>query len=241
MQPSTLPNGRPASPDTTAGEHYRVIRSQLVDMAAHMSPDQAAAEVPALPGWSVQDTYAHITGISADILAGVPGNPHDPGWTAGHLSTRRGHSLAEICEEWEANGPGVEAALDDPARRRSVSAVLDAFHHGHDIRGALGRTEERHTPQAAFATALTIKIRSGPWAEAGNPPIEFATGSGGWRLGAPDAAPVAALSTSDFELSRLLIGRRSRAQMLAAGWSGDPEPIVDLLPAFGPPVTDLTE
>jgi len=31
------------------------------------------------------------------------------------------------------------------------------------------------------------------------------------------------------------------AQMLAAGWSGDPEPIVDLLPTFGPPVTDLTE
>ena len=52
---------------------------------------------------------------------------------------------------------------------------------------------------------------------------------------------MAALATSDFELARILIGRRSRAQMLAAGWTGDPEPVVDLLPVFGPPVTDLTE
>lgn len=226
---------------TTAGEHYRVIRTQLVDMAAGLTPEQAAAEVPALPGWSVQDTYAHMTGISADILAGVRGNPHDPGWTAGHLSARRGNTLAEVCAEWSANGPGVEAVLDDPAGQGSISAVLDVFHHGHDIRGALGRTEERDTPQAAFATALTAKLKSGPWAEAGHPPIELATGSGSWRLGEPDGKPAAALSTSDFELSRLLIGRRSRAQMLAAGWSGDPEQIVDLLPAFGPPVTDLTE
>lgn len=226
---------------TTAGQHYRVIRIQLTELAAGLSADQAAAPVPALPGWSVRDTYAHLAGIGADILAGTPGDPHDAAWTAGHLAARRDRSLAEICAEWTADAPRAEAILDDPAGRRAVFAVFDVFHHAHDIRGALGRREERDTPEAAFVAAVMTKLLRGGWAEAGRPPIELSTGSGRWRLGDPDGEPVAALATSDFELARILIGRRSRAQMLAAGWTGDPEPVVDLLPVFGPPVTDLTE
>jgi uncharacterized protein (TIGR03083 family) len=226
---------------TTAGEHYRVIRTQLTELAADLTPEQAATPVPALPGWSVQDAYAHVTGISADILAGTAAQPHSAEWTAGHLAARRGRSLAEIVREWTANGPGTEAFLDEPAGRPSVIAVIDLFHHSHDVRGALGRREARDTPEAVFVATLLTKFKRGGWEQAGHPPIELATGSGSWRFGDQDGAPTAALATSDFELARILIGRRSRAQMLAAGWTGDPEPIVDLLPRFGPPVTDLTE
>ncbi|MEY9934434.1 uncharacterized protein (TIGR03083 family) [Catenulispora sp. GP43] len=226
---------------TSAGEHYRVIRMQLTELASELSPEQAATPVPALPGWSVRDTYAHLAGVSADIVAGTTGDPHDPAWTAGHVDTRRERSLAEVCAEWAANGTAVEAVLDDPAGRRGVFAVFDVFHHGHDIRGALGRRGARDTPEAAFVATLMTKFKRGGWAEAGHPPVELAADAGSWRLGAPQGDPVAALDTSDFELSRILVGRRSRAQMLAAGWTGDPEPIVDLLPVFGPPVTDLTE
>ncbi|MEY9864526.1 uncharacterized protein (TIGR03083 family) [Catenulispora sp. GAS73] len=226
---------------TTAGEHYRVIRSQLTELAGELSPEQAGAAVPALPGWSVRDAYAHLAGISADVLAGTAAQPHSAEWTAGHLAARRGRSLAEIVEEWGANGPRIEAFLDEPAGRPSVIAVIDLFHHSHDIRGALGRREARDTPEAVFVATLLTKFKRSGWEQAGHPPIELATGSGSWRFGERDRTPTAALTTSDFELSRILIGRRSRAQMLAAGWTGDPEPIVDLLPRFGPPVTDLTE
>jgi hypothetical protein len=122
-----------------------------------------------------------------------------------------------------------------------VFAVFDVFHHGHDIRGALGRPAARDTPQAAFVAAGMTTFKGLEWERAGHPPIRLATPSGQWRLGAPDAEPVASLDTTDFELSRIIVGRRSRRQMLAAGWAGDPEPVVDLLPVFGPPVTDLTE
>lgn len=226
---------------TTAGEHYRVIRTQLTELAAELTPEQAATPVPALPGWSVQDTYAHLAGISADIVAGNPASPHDPAWTAAHVEERRARSLAEICAEWSAAGPTAEKIMDDLAARRTVFAVFDVFHHSHDIFGALGRREARDTPEAAFVATLMTKFRRSSWNQAGHPPIDLAADAGSWRLGDPDAEPVAALSTSDFELSRILVGRRSRAQMLAAGWSGDPEPIVDLLPTFGPPVTDLTD
>jgi hypothetical protein len=41
----------------------------------------------------------------------------------------------------------------------------------------------------------------------------------------------------------MLIGRRSRAQMLAMDWEGDGEPelLVDHLHVFGPPEKDLIE
>ena len=229
------------SAQTTAAEHYRAVRVRLAGLAAELTPEQAAAPVPALPGWSVRDTYAHLAGLAADVAAGTPGDLHDTDWTAGHVAARRDRTPAEICAEWDAVAPRTEAVLDDPARRRAVFAVFDVFHHSHDIAGALGRREARDTPEAAFVAALAAKFMRGGWAAAGHPPIELATGSGRWRLGSEDGEPVAALTTSDFELARILIGRRSRAQMLAAGWTGDPEPIVDLLPTFGPPVTDLTE
>ena len=189
----------------------------------------------------MRDTYAHLAGVSADILAGTPAQPDSAEWTAGHLAARRERSLAEIVQEWSANGPGVEAFLDRPEGRPVVIAVVDLFHHRHDISGALGRREARDTPEAAFVATVLATFMRGGWERAGYPPIDLASGSGSWRFGERDGAPTAALTTSDFELARILIGRRSRAQMLAAGWSGDPEPIVDLLPRFGPPVTDLTE
>lgn len=226
---------------TTAGEHYRVIRDQLTELAAGLSAEQAAAPVPALPGWSAQDTYAHLTGITADVLAGHATQPDSVEWTAKHVADRRGRSLAEIVEEWGANAPKVEAFLDTPEGRPAVIAVVDLFHHSHDIRGALGRRDARDTPEVVYVAHLLATFKRRGWEQAGHPPIEVATGSGRWRFGEQDGAPTAALTTSDFELTRILIGRRSRAQMLAAGWIGDPEPIVDLLPRFGPPVTDLTE
>lgn len=226
---------------TTAGQHYRVIRTELTDLAATLSAEQAATAVPALPGWSVHDTYAHVAGVCHDIVAGTVGDVNNTEWTAGHVAAGRGRTLAEICEQWSAEGPQAEAFLDDPAGRGNVRAVFDVFHHAHDIRGALGRVEARQTPEAAFVATLMTKFFRSGWGPSGLPAIRLSTPSGSWHLGAEDAQPVAALDTSDFELARMLIGRRSRAQMLAAGWEGDPEPVVDHLTVFGPPVTDLTE
>lgn len=226
---------------TTTGQHYHTIHTQLLDLADTLTPDQSTAAVPALPGWSVRDTYAHLAGISADIVAGTVGDLRDTAWTAGHLAARKHLDLEQICAQWAADTPTTMALLDNPANRLAVFAVFDAFHHAHDIRGALGSTEARHTPQAAFVASTMATFRRSTWRTHAHPPIRLTTPTGSWLLGPDDATPTATLETTDFELARILIGRRSRTQMLTAGWNGDPEPIVDLLPAFGPPVTDLTE
>ena len=79
------------------------------------------------------------------------------------------------------------------------------------------------------------KFKGMEWSREGWPPIRLVTGSGSWRLGVEEVevaeevedsedggvgGVVASLETSDFELARILVGRRSRAQMLGAGWRG---------------------
>lgn len=230
---------------TTAGQHYRVVHTELVELAGALSEEEAQKPVPALPGWTIRDTYAHLAGVCYDVVTGAEFDIHDPQWTAGHVAAREGMPLAEICEQWAPDAAQLEELLDKPGMRPAVISVFDVFHHSHDIRGALGRVEARDTPQAAFVAKVMASFKGMEWAHEGRPPIRLTTPSGSrvWGAAADDAEPdvIASLETSDFELARIFIGRRSRAQMLAAGWQGDPEGIVDFLPVFGPPVTDLTE
>ncbi|MFD0633984.1 maleylpyruvate isomerase N-terminal domain-containing protein [Catenulispora yoronensis] len=106
---------------TTTGQHYGVIRAELTELADTLSEEQIATPVPALPGWSVRDTYAHLAGVAADIVRGQVGDPHDVGWTAGHVAARKDRSLAEICREWGVEGPRAEELLDAPELRRGCS------------------------------------------------------------------------------------------------------------------------
>ena len=49
------------------------------------------------------------------------------------------------------------------------------------------------------------------------------------------------LSTTRFEALRWRTGRRSRAQLAAMDWSGDPTPVLDHLYMFGPAGADIIE
>ncbi len=226
---------------TTAptSHHYRTLRAELTALAADLTAEDLTTPVPALPGWTVHDTYAHLAGVCADILDGRLAEPKDAAWTGGQVDARRHTPTADILTEWNERAPQLEALMDDPIGRGTVFCVFDVFHHTHDIRGALNRPAGRDSEQAAFVAATMAKLHRKPWAAAGRPPIVLATTSGSWQLGTGE--PVATLTTTDFELSRLLIGRRSTTQMLAAGWTGDPSPVLGHLPAFGPPTEDLVE
>jgi hypothetical protein len=49
-----------------------------------------------------------------------------------------------------------------------------------------------------------------------------------------DGEPVATLRTSTFELFRALQGRRTKEQVRAMDWEGDPSPVLDHFFIFGP-------
>ena len=60
-----------------------------------------------------------------------------------------------------------------------------------------------------------------------------------WVVGGGE--PAVSLTTTPFELMRLLGSRRSREQILAAPWDGDVEPFVSVLAHMPLPDRDIVE
>ena len=57
----------------------------------------------------------------------------------------------------------------------------------------------------------------------------------------PDGEPALELTTTWYEAFRWRMGRRSRSQLAALDWSGDPSPVLDHLVIFGPATVDVIE
>jgi hypothetical protein len=73
-------------------------------------------------------------------------------------------------------------------------------------------------------------------------PVRVRTEDGEYLAGSDAAGrPELRLTTSRFETFRWRMGRRSRAQLSALGWSADPAPVLDHLAVFGPAVRDVIE
>jgi uncharacterized protein (TIGR03083 family) len=220
------------------GELYRDSRERTLALGAELRDEETTRVVPTCPAWRVRDVYAHLAGASADILAGrIEGAATDP-WTARQVEERADTPFVDLLAEWEANGPAVDALvapLDDPMVSR---LPIDAWTHEQDIRTAVDRPGGRDSPVVAWAAPNMVARFAASWAEAGRAPVRIIGSEREWILG--DGEPVATLRASDYELVRLLVGRRSRAQALAL-WEGDGEPFVDALIAFTFSPTDIPE
>jgi uncharacterized protein (TIGR03083 family) len=215
---------------------YRDGRERILSLAATMSADQAAAAVPACPGWTVKDVYAHLTGVVDDALAGRMDGVTTAPWTARQVDTRSGRSLTEVCDEWAALGPELDRVLGDGT---PPELIIDLWTHEQDVRGALGIAGGRHAPQVAFSLRALLAAFARGWEEAGRRPVAVVGEHERWLLGSGE--PEATLSASDFELLRALMGRRSRRQFLALQWDGDGDRFVDDLHAFALAAHDLIE
>lgn len=221
--------------------------------------DAWSAPVPATPAWTVLDVVAHVTGIAAAAVDGVlPVEVNlleqfrDPEVAAardefaeGHVRRRRGRAPAAVVAEWDA----AEPRLLDLMRRGPVPDGLpfgfdmvlttDLCVHADDVAHALGLPPNRGSAAARAAIAgycfgVDYRIRA-----LGLPALILRYGGKERTLGEPPAA--ATLTIDPWELLRTLSGRRSRAQMAAMDWTGDPAPYLPLLPAYGERQDDLVE
>jgi len=221
---------------------YTDTRARLLALGPSLDADDAATPVPALPGWTVRDTYAHLTGVPSDVLNGRMDGAGGDAWTARQLDARRGASLSEVCGEWEGDAPAFDAWLGE-ADQRGIFCVFDAWAHCQDIRGALG--EPRPEPAGgadeatAFLLANALEVFDHRFRGAGTPALALVTDTAARTIG--DGDPGARLRTDDYSLMRILFGRRSRAQILAADWDGDAEPYLEQLHLFDLPVGDLVD
>jgi hypothetical protein len=113
-------------------------------------------------------------------------------------------------------------------------AVIDIASHEQDIRGALGRPGARDTQVIRLAAKGLIGSLDPPV------PIRVSVEDTELRVGPADG-PGLGLVTGRFEAFRWRMGRRSRAQLAALDWTGDPAPVLDHLTIFGPSPVDIIE
>jgi uncharacterized protein (TIGR03083 family) len=206
------------------GEMYREGRIGMIELGRSLTDDDASTMVPGCPQWTVKDVYAHQAGVVADALAGRLDGVATDVWTARQVSERADRSLTEVLDEWEQIAPPFESFLEGGAAPPQV--IIDQWSHEQDVRCALGHPGNRDDARATFSTDA-LASRFDEWNHA---TVALIGDSGIWKLG--DGEPTVTLRASDYELARALLGRRSRAQVLAMDWNGDPEPFVDDLVVF---------
>ncbi|MDZ7678435.1 MAG: maleylpyruvate isomerase family mycothiol-dependent enzyme [Acidimicrobiales bacterium] len=224
----------------TVHDAYREGRRRLTTWGSTLDGAEAATPVPALPGWTVKDTFSHLVGLAADVCAGGLSGPPDDAVTARQVDDRAGCSLAAVLDEWSTVGPQLEDVLAELGRDAPLPLVIDIWSHEVDMRSALqvplpdGGAAERFLDRAARRG-----IGRG-WSERGVPPLRIVVEDDEWVAGGDE--PDGTLTTTRFELGRVMLGRRSRDQMLGLQWSAaDPAPWIAAIPVFGPASIDVVD
>jgi uncharacterized protein (TIGR03083 family) len=219
--------------------HYRSAHERLSEFARGLSAEQAETAVTGTPGWSVHDVLAHLAAIPTDALAGrLAGLPSDDD-TATQVAERKDRDIRELLDEWAPNVPamceGAQAGLVPP------NLAVDALTHEQDIRGALGAGPSLTPEELRFCTNLYAFGCGYGLKQAGIPPLAIAATDSDFAFTAGVGEPAASVRASEFELFRALSGRRSRAQVTAYDWTGDPAPYLDRFNIFGAlPDEDVT-
>lgn len=231
--------GSPDPATDTIHDAYRAGRERLVEWASTLSDGDASAPVPALPGWTVRDTYAHLSGLAADVLSGGLSGPPDDVATARQVADRADHSLAEILAEWTTNGPRLDELLADLGRSAPIQVAIDVWSHEVDMRSALGVPLPDGGAAERFLDRAARRGIGRGWPDH-VPALRIVVEDDEWVAG--EGEPAATLSITRFELGRVMLGRRSPAQMAALDWTGaDPAPWIAAIPAFGPAEHDVVD
>jgi uncharacterized protein (TIGR03083 family) len=229
-----LTNASPPKAMTNWTDLYREARKRIAALMREASAEQRTRIVPACPDWTVSDTVVHLAANAADLLTGrLQGVPTEE-QTAAQIDQRRGQPLEEVLTEWDIAAGPIERKL--AAGKLTLALVQDVLVHEADIRGALGAGR---LPEEAWTSSLELGI--GRAAERMGHLGELRIFAGKHHFIVGSGEPVTTVEVDPYELWRAMPGRRSRAQMAAWNWSGDPQPYLQALPIFGPTRVALTE
>jgi uncharacterized protein (TIGR03083 family) len=219
------------TPEADLARLYRETRERLAALVAGLDEAQLAAPVPACPGWSVADVIGHLAAIPEDVLAGRLTGPPTKAETAVQVDRFRGRLMARTLAGWAEQAPRFEEIV---AAFEVWPAVIDVASHEQDIRAAVGQPGARDTEVIRQMSGWLIARLRPPV------PLRVTTEDTQAQVG-PDGDPVLELTTTRYEAFRWRMGRRSRSQLAALAWSGDPSAVLDHLVVFGPATADIIE
>lgn len=231
---------------------YAENKARMIRSVGGPNSPAWSTRVPATPAWDVRDVVAHVTGIAVDGAdATMPADVNlleqfrDPevvaardAYADGQVLRRSGSTPSDVVAEWDA----AEPALLDRLRCGptgpgalpfgfDVVLVTDLCVHTDDVARALGLPPNRDTAASKVALAgycfgVDYRLRA-----LGLPALSLRYDGKDRTLG--EGAAAAVVAADRWELLRVLAGRRSRTQIRDLDWTGDPEPYLALLPAYG--------
>jgi uncharacterized protein (TIGR03083 family) len=230
-----------AMPAPDYADEYAAARASVRSLLADLDDAGSATRVPSCPAWTVHDLCAHLVGVPAALVArdNPPPGDNQP-WVDRHVAERADRSVGELLDEWDAVGPTFEGLM-----RKLPHAfgglVYDAVAHEHDLRGALGRPGGRDSAGVRASLDVVIPMVERDLAADGPSPgtLHLVAGEREWTVGSGE--PTVSLTTTPFELMRLLGSRRSRTQILAAPWDGEIEAFLPVLAHMPLPERDIVE
>ena len=155
---------------------------------------------------------AHLVGVIEDSGAGRLNGPPGPEQTAAEVARHQDAAPAELLWHWTELAPPFEQVLSSAS---VWPAFFDVLTHEHDLHGALGTVGERDGADVPLAAKLLVRS-----VDLGRP-FQIETGAA-VLASAMDGPDPLVLRAPAFEVFRLRMGRRSRAQVLAMDWSDDP-------------------
>ena len=225
---------------TSFGEAYSATRGRVIDLASGLSDEAAARRVPACPDWTVRDVLGHLTGIAVDATKGELEGVGSPEWTQRQVDERKDLTIGELLAQWEEAGKQIDGALEHFPKAAASLFVGDTVTHEHDIRHPLAKAGDRAAPAIVLAVDGYRRWFGRRIKDRAMPAVRLRAEGREWVAGAGDPA-VTVDAPSTFDLLRGLTGRRTRDEIAAFEWSGDPEPYLDLFSSYGMPAAPLGE
>jgi uncharacterized protein (TIGR03083 family) len=201
------------------GDWYRSSRLRITEL---VDDDVARVRVPATPLWDIRDVIAHLAGIAEDARTGNMAGATTDAWTADQVERGRGRPVRELVARWADDAAAVEIFLSTPEGAASAwRAVLDIHTHEADLLNALGRPVLLPTEVLGWLRRVLIEDFREAVAAAGLPPVD--------------------VDTTDLEVFRGRLGRRTVEEVCAYRWSADPEPYLGCWFIFGRAERSLAE
>ena len=223
---------------TDYAQTYRALRGRVSALVRDADEEQLERLAPAAPEWRVRDLVAHLSGITADINAGNLDGVATDAWTARHVDTRRDWNIAQVLDEWDAEGAKVEALMSSLPEIAIAQMTMDAATHEHDIRGALESPGSRDSDAIEIGFDFGVEVLAGTVDQA-DAILTIETEAGTRTVG--DGARQIGVRADRFELVRAMTGRRSADQMRGFDWDGEATPELLVLPIFTARPTPLVE
>ena len=225
--------------DVDPAARYDQERLAFVARLQPLAAEQLGRQVPATPLWSVHDVLAHVVGITADLNAQRFGDGDTDAWTRAQVETRRDRSIAELATEWDHEAPTFVTGLRLFGYGFGAHYLGDLLQHVGDVEAALGRPPARDDLSLAVALDFYLESLEESLAEADLGALAVQVDHEGWTLG--PGPVVASLRAPRYELFRALGGRRTRREIAGLDWSGDADPVIDLLSRYPMPERSLGE